>query len=455
MAVGESPYPHPNTFQLRVRAWLQRLFHSNFARNVAATYASQIHLMVCNFAASILIARALAPAGRGIFVLAVNVVVLGVQFGSLGLQSSMTLLAAKYPLQVARLLGNATIVTLLAGVLSAAAWPLILPFWPASGWLLGLALVNIPLNLGYMLLQNILIGINAVGKRNLQEVVGNLLRLALVIWLWCVGTTGVEVYFAAGLVIPAIGIGFSIVHFRSHIQNDPWPSWPLARQALQYGCKAHLVATMAFLATRQFDFFAVNWFLGAAEAGRYSIAQQLALTMALFPQVVGVLLFARFCRSNRWTERIRMARIVVIVMTCVMLPATIAAAVLARPFIVLCFGNDFAAAAEPFRWMLLGVFIWSIEVQARLLLQSDDVRPAVMLGWIGTACVSVLFNLLLVPTFGMTGGAIATTATYGCMGLLTFLQMRRELRVQRETGLDSAKDGAIASASAPEKNRAA
>jgi O-antigen/teichoic acid export membrane protein len=430
MIAGDNPSPPPDPSFLRWRSRWQRLIRSNFARNVATTYASYIHLMVCNFVASIIIARTLGPAGRGDFFLAVTAVNLGVQFGSLGLQMSMTLLAAKHPAKIAELLGNTALITLFAGVFSVIAGVIVAPFWPASKWLLSLALANIPFNLGFMLMQGILVGVNAVGTRNLQDVGGNFVRLGLVAALWHFGSAGVEAYFAAGLVVPLAGIAMGLSRLWPHLRHGFQPSWPLAREALQYGCKAYLVATFAFLATRVFDFLAVRWWFGKDAAGCYSIAQQLAQTMALFPQVVGILIFPRFCRSPHWLERVRMVRKVTTLVGAAMIPAVIAAWFLARPFIALCFGRDFAPAAEPFQWFLPGIFIWSIEVQFRLLLQSDDVSVSIILGWIATAGISAFLNFVLVPRFGMTGGAMATTASFGCMAVLTFCQMFRETRAQ-------------------------
>jgi O-antigen/teichoic acid export membrane protein len=121
-----------------------------------------------------------------------------------------------------------------------------------------------------------------------------------------------------------------------------------------------------------------------------------------------------------------MALKTVALMTLIMAPAILLAGLFARPFIVLCFGRDFGDAADALYWLLPGVFILSIEMIFRQMLQSDHFRVSIVLAWVATLIVNVCLNLWLIPHRGIAGAAMASSLSLAFLGALTLTLVLRD-----------------------------
>src|SRR5262245_3497664 len=87
-------------------AFWQRAFASDFAWKVGETFATRAFLIGAGVAASVLVTRALGPAGRGLYAVAGVLTSIGVQFGNLGLHSANTFFVARDRRLLSRLAGN-------------------------------------------------------------------------------------------------------------------------------------------------------------------------------------------------------------------------------------------------------------------------------------------------------------------------------------------------------------
>jgi O-antigen/teichoic acid export membrane protein len=156
---------------------------SDFVRKVSQTYASHIVRILLGLVTTVIVARALGPAGRGTFATAAAIGALGVQFGNLGLHTANTYFAARDKKSIRVLLGNSIVVSFgLGSLIAVAIWcalqasPRLLSL---SGMNLVLAVAWIPFGLGYLLLQNMLLGMQAVGTYNLVDLFSKALPVVL------------------------------------------------------------------------------------------------------------------------------------------------------------------------------------------------------------------------------------------------------------------------------------
>src|SRR5207244_3531188 len=79
--------------------------------------ATKVSLIVLNAASSILVARFLAPSGRGLVAVALSAVVLLVQFGNLGLDTTNTFFASTEAAARRRLVANSLSLAIATGLL--------------------------------------------------------------------------------------------------------------------------------------------------------------------------------------------------------------------------------------------------------------------------------------------------------------------------------------------------
>lgn len=92
-------------------------------------------------------------------------------------------------------------------------------------------------------------------------------------------------------------------------------------------------------------------------------------------------------------------------------------AALADPFIPLYFGSEFRPAIRPFVILLPGTVGFAIARPIYAITQAKgQMRPLVIVTGV-LAGLNLLLNVLLVPRFGTTGAAVATTIGYGLLPL--------------------------------------
>lgn len=176
--------------------------------------------------------------------------------------------------------------------------------------------------------------------------------------------------------------------------------------------KSQLSNLLTYLNYRS-DLFLVNAIAGTTAAGLYAIAIRLAEQVWLISQAFATIALPRFSAltitdNARNKVAPQMARIVFWL--------TISAggllAVCAEPLIVLLFGAEFIASSATFRILLIGV----VALSASQILASDLAsRGLVGINLAIVALVlfvNIVFNLKLIPEYGIQGAASATSGAF-------------------------------------------
>ena len=144
---------------------------------------------------------------------------------------------------------------------------------------------------------NIFLALGRIGQFNFLDLVGQTFVLinaviALIVMnadLWIL----VSLNTATSVVIAFLIIVLVAVHGTRFKNALPWRiDFALLRKMLSYGFKFH-VAILAGALIFRADILVVSHFRGAAQAGVYSVASQVALMLMLLPGVIATLLFPR------------------------------------------------------------------------------------------------------------------------------------------------------------------
>lgn len=418
-----------------------RTVSSDFTRKVAETFTTRIVLICIGFLTSVIVARILGPEGRGLYGVAGAIGAIGVQLGNLGLHASNTYYVAKDRKLLPALIGNTIIVSFVLGSMGAGlAWA-VFSIWDnltsLDGLLLILALVWVPIGLAYMLLQNLLIGIQAIRAYNIVELVSQILGLVIIWGLIMFGTVTVESVFSAGLIALTISLIWALWKLRPYVSHFPTPSFALFKDNIHYGLKAYLSALFAFLVLRA-DILIVNYLLGAEQTGCYSISVSMANMIHLFPVVVGSIFFPKLCAIDDWFDKFRFAKTISIVMCAIMIPGIVVAILSADIAVTFFLGHAYADSATPFKWLMPGILILSIEGIARRLLISDGYRIEVVCAWFITFIVNVCLNFVLIPKMGIKGAALASSISFALLAGMTIVLIQKLVEQAR---LSSVKNG--------------
>lgn len=386
-------------------------------QHTSVTVLSRWSGFVLDGVASIVVARYIGPAGKGILAVLGVIAGLAMQMGNLGLHAATAHFAAREAGALARIAWASLLLAPAIGVGLIAALGTLASLLPALvpnvPWLLlTLTLLTLPFGLLTLFFQNILLGQQRVGAYNLLDVGSRAVALPLVLVILIGLGGGVRELVAAGLLMSvvtattAVRLAFSGV--KGPFAFDP----QLLGNMLWYGFRSYLSSLFAFLIIRS-DMLLVNYFLGAAQAGIYAIAVSLADLLLVFPTAVGTMLFPRV--SSRPEDDGSLTAAACRHTAAGMIVFCLAAGILAQPLILLLYGGAFSGAAAPFFLLLPGILALSLETIFMNDLAGRGLPPIVIVVPAVGLVLNLILNLAFIPRFGLLAAAASSSFAYGAM----------------------------------------
>jgi len=384
---------------------------SQFGRMAIETFATRVLLMGMGLITSVIVARILGPEGRGLYAVAASVGALGVQFGNLGLHASNTYQVAKNQRFLPALLANTLIVSFgLGGFIAAAIW-MLFSIWPESapvqGILLGLSLTYIPFGLGYMLLQNLLLGIQKIREYNIVELANKVLVIGLVGLATILGSVNAGTVFSTGIIAMGICLILMIWLMKTSLSCFPLPSLSILRENIHYGIKVYLTDFFSFLALRM-NLLIVQYMLGAKEAGYYSIAIALTDMVYMFPLIVGTLLFPKLAALEEDSEKWKLTKKMTYSVAFQMAGICGGIGVLAKPLVLMLYGEAFIHSVPLFYLSLISVYFLSIQGILVKYMASHGYPSTIMWIWFSVLVMSLPLNILFISAMGLPGAMYAS-----------------------------------------------
>lgn len=415
---------------------------SRFAWQVAWTLAVRVLMAANSLAAGIVVARWLGADGLGTLA-ALNVTIaLTIQIGSMGLPSANTYFVAqdRRTLSVAAL--NSLVFAIFAGgalafVTTALVGAGVRVFGEFPVSLFVLAAASIPFQLLTVLGLNLFLALGRIGRFNLLDVTGQSFVLVNAILALVVLRSGLQTLVAlntAAAVLLSLVVGSLVWRYIAG-QKETGPSaqgegerrvsWrgraAMFRQMMRYGLKVHL-QTVASLLLFRVDLLVVKTFRGAAEAGVYSVASQVALLLMLLPGVIATLLFPRVAGERDETGALacRVTRYTMLIMLAVCLAAV--PAVFALP---LLYGAAFDDAIVQSLILLPGVLLVSVGGVLAQHFSGTGLPIALPLFWTVALLFNTALNLAFVPAYGARAAALSSSISYSLVFALIAFYFRR------------------------------
>jgi antigen flippase len=389
---------------------------SPFLRNVVGTLASRAALVALGLISSVIVARALGPAGRGEYSVAVTVAAIGVQLATLGLHTSSAWAVAREPALRGRLLANGALTGLVTGTAVAVVFGVVSLLVPAASSLppvmLGLALAAIPIGLVYLTEQNLILGLQWVRAYNALEIANRTAGIVLFIIVISLGVMNATTAYAALLVAIVV---VATTAFWLLARNVPVrPDFSLVRRFAGVSLRSYSSALLIYLVFR-LDLLMVQYLQGSAAAGQYSIAVTLGEMVLLVPTVVALIMFPRLSaitdHNVQRASTIRTTAWMGIVSVGLVLPATIVAGAAIR----LLYGDVFAPAVPAFLWLLPGLVFMSMHSILMAYFLAIGTPRVTLLGPFVGLSINVALNVFLIPRFGFVGASISSTLAYAVM----------------------------------------
>lgn len=189
---------------------------------------------------------------------------------------------------------------------------------------------------------------------------------------------------------------------------------------------------LASFALAYVDIIFVGFYLTTEDVGIYSAASPTSrLVLAFSTALYGTLLpsIAELKAGGRGGEIREYSWSAYKLLLLVFLPLLAFSFSFSRPIITVLFGASYAAAASPFRVLIIGSFFFGIFTLNSGIFQGVG-RPSLPLRILSLAAVlDVFLNALLIPRYELMGAAVATSTSMAFAGLSSALLLSKVFRI--------------------------
>ena len=392
----------------------------NFFRGFSINVICMGLAFALGFANQVLIARGLGEEGRGHLALVATTVMFATLLLGEWLNRGNTFVTSKEG-QSSQALSNTSLYGMgLAVILAAAAVAAgsqlrhLMPFLGAD-WSHYVIVAIILAVVMQRATQAIILGQNRMALYAVLPLVTAVVYLTgtvLALHVWQASLPGILIAWLSGVAVTfAVTFVYSLTgRSDSRGRTGKGLSWDgsLFGRAAAVGGRGAVSAVLIFLLFRS-DIYLVKYFMGAEALGVYMIAVVIAEMMQRLPNIAGTVLLPRVIAGPDDSDVLSAA-----VARNILLFSTAAAAVLLLfgRQIVSIFGPEFAGAFAPLVWMLPGLIASGLGSVLNTRLAGKG-YPAITI-WAPSIAlaVNVVLNILLIPTHGLVGAAVATSAAY-------------------------------------------
>lgn len=371
---------------------------------------ARVTTLTLGFLASVVVTRSLSPEQRGTYYMAIAVATTAMALGHLSLEQAQTALWVDERDRTS-LEANSIPMGLLVGAVAATAAMGVVPLIQQSArlpdmWLLATACAGVPLGVGVLYTSNIVL------LRGRARVAGRAALLGAVVQcvpLVLLGATGrLTIHTAVAVWTISSGVSLAVLITRGGLFTGRADT-RTARTTLSLGLRLHAGSAAYFLLQRS-DVFLLNALSGPGEVGIYSLAVTLAeLSRILIDVVCQVTLARQFDGRKDSTEvTAAITRFVVLLAIASAFVAISLAAVLVAPV----YGVAYADVDSLIALLVPGVLVTAASRPViTSLLRSGSTRWMVISN-VTALIVNVGLNLVLIPTWGAAGCAVASTIAY-------------------------------------------
>lgn len=394
--------------------------------DVLVTYGAKLASLLFGLATTVVIARYLGPTGRGTVAVAISLTQLLAQFGTVGIVAANPYFVAGRTFDVNRLIGSSLALAFGLGPLLAAGGAVIKILWPGA---LGdvewddllLALAGLPAILATQFLQSLLLGeARMLAYNGIEAGIAALTLAALLVGFTAfnLGPTGAIALTTTAAYVALFTAASALI---ARHGGPRAPTRTLLRELIAYGIRIYLATLLAFCLVR-FDLLLVGSYLGASEAGIYSVVAALTAGIIVLPTVVGLNLFTRVAAGAGAQLTAAVFRLTLPVYAAVCLASVPAA----RAAIPAAFGSDFEPAVALYYWILPGAFFLGMLTILSHHFAGEGFPIQALLAWVCGLAVNILLNVLFLEQQGTFIASLSSSIGYGLVLALYIRIFARE-----------------------------
>lgn len=400
-----------------------------FAREVAGTFITRVAVLLLGLLATVVMARALGPDGRGAVTAILLYPTLLLTFFEGGFRQATIHALGQRIAEERDVVGAVLVHFVLAAALSAVSIFGLLWFGSDQEWTLWQVIVAaafVPTGLASAMVRGLLLGRQEILVANLVLRRGKYAFTILLLGLWAIGLLDITSAVVVTVLGQLAGVGVGLRKLKEiGLQGPRWSVstwWELAKRGAIYAAALFAITTnyrVGMIVMERAQLF--------AELGEFTVAAQLAEVLWQLPTAFGFVLFAH-AASARGEEARRVERNVARSTRISIALVTMAAIGLAifGPWIVpLVFGAEFARTPQMMLGLLPGIIAFTtFKVINTYFAGIGSPRTALLL-MTPTLVINFLLSSWWVESLGGIGIAYAASVSYAVAAVLFVTAFQR------------------------------
>lgn len=404
---------------------------SDIARKSVETFVTRVTLQVVAIGGAIVIARTLGASGKGIFTFATSILAM-LQMANAGQSAAIAWQYTKRARSPAALLKTMLSVLSIFALPIAAGLLLTGVLVPGQASLIAVA-IAVPFALFTQSSTGFFLADSNVRTVNVQQMLTSALPVLVyvpLLLLWHASIWVLFVVWVSGFIAAASFTAWALRGYRTRRDGDD--DAPILREQLHYGGLVSLNSTMAFLNFR-IDVFLIMFMLGHSALGIYSIGIGIGELLWQLSRPIATAAFGRVARGTE-SEAAEVTAACMRHSFALVVLGAIAVFFLAPVLVPIVYGPAFAQAGTVARLLLPGIVAYSMMPTLANFFSQQLGQPRLPLVFSSTSTVvCAIATVLMLPHFGIAGGAIATSLSYtvAFIAATTYFVRRTRIRPLR------------------------
>jgi len=386
-----------------------------FTKYTITTSLTQVVLLLCAVAASVITARILGPEGKGLMSLSLLIPSLAITFGRMGIGHAVNYYSCKTG-KTHLIINSIILGSIISAVLLMATLPVVFTykkyfFVGLSNNLLIVVILFIPMCLLNTLANSLIQGMYKIVIYNLVNIFQAVVNLSLVVIFIYIMRKGVLAAVLSYTVSVTLSVFVSLFYLSTQVDFKRYFfDRSLIKKLLRFGSNSHVGNILKDLSYRG-DILIISYFLPPTNVGYYIIAVAVAEIMWKFPEAIGTVLLPKVANMTSGNARLFTPKICRIIIVPLLL---ICGAVffLSKYIIIVFFGNQYKESISALVLLLPGIFFMSIwKILANDLIAQGYPRHYSITS--GVALIVMVFlDILLIPVLGINGASISSSISY-------------------------------------------
>ena len=361
-----------------------------------------------------LTSRYLFADGRGEYTAIVLWVLTAGWMGSFGLRESIVWVLKKNPDEEKAIVGSVLALLLVLGLVTTGLVELLVPLGfreqtPEAVRLAKVAGLSTFVIMGFYALQGMLAARENFKALAWSQMLHPVAVFCIMRGLYVFGEFDVASAVATKLAVVAtisvVGLAWTI-----RLTGIGRPSYALAREMMVFGSKLQ-VYNLGQISNGQLDLVILPAVVEASEIGHYSVAVLTASTIIVVFGRISSVVLPLVARAERAEGLLLLERILRVVLVA-SLASAVVLALIARPFFVFVFGDEFSDSVQPLILLLPGIIAWSVNMNASAGLQAMDLPGRTSWSQLGATVVTIIGLAISLEPFGILGAAVTSTCAY-------------------------------------------